>query len=93
MHALRENFRQTGESKLQGCLDELHDGIMDGVALLLGRVIGLCDNYDVAMQITFLDLVLSWAGLVWVGGRRVVGGWVGGSPRLIYSAQYYVLMS
>ena len=43
MHELRENYRQKGDPEMQECLDELHDGIVDGSAwdVLLQRVVGL----------------------------------------------------
>lgn len=46
MHELRENFRQKDDPDMQLCLDELHDGVEDGVAwdILLNRVVGLQGN-------------------------------------------------
>lgn len=48
MHELRENFRQQDDPDMQLCLDELHDGVVDGVAwdVLLPRVVGLAGNHS-----------------------------------------------
>ena len=32
MHQLRENFRRQNDPHFQMCLDELHDGVLDGQA-------------------------------------------------------------
>ena len=46
IHELRENFRQQDDPEFQACLDDLHDGVDDGVAwdVLLNRVVGLVGN-------------------------------------------------
>ena len=46
MHELRENFRQQDDPDFQICLDELHDGVLDGQAwdVILSRVVGLQGN-------------------------------------------------
>ena len=46
MHELREHFRQQDDPKFQACVDELHDGVDDGIAwdVLLSRVVGLVGN-------------------------------------------------
>ena len=46
MHELRENFRQKDDPDFQMCIDELHDGVLDGQAwnVLLSRVVCLPGN-------------------------------------------------
>lgn len=48
MHELRENFCQQDDPEFQICLDELHNGVLDGEAwgVLLTRVVGLDGNQE-----------------------------------------------